>query len=417
MGTVRVVRADALARSGSGVARHSTWGHVTHHAEAVGARAAVTLDLADGLMSWTWADLALGARRAAAGLMRTGLRADQVVLSLLPGTHGYPELEVALRAIGAVSIVVDEEATAADVARALDGADVHLVVVESAADLDRVRHLAMPSARLLALGDDGGWQHLLALGAERLRMDPDAVDRADAVVDPAGATPRILRAGSPLVSTPTAPGLAERLSDDDVVLLVGADSDPFVGAARDAHLESGCTLVRIPDATCLQRLAGDLRPAVVMTSTDEAAAVVAMMSVTLPVPRRRAMGAGRRGGPADWWGSRVRAVVTTGLPEAQQVALRERGVEPVLVPMGEAGPADLPVAPEPVVGDVRDLPRRARRDVGSDFALDVDRAGAPPPAPDVEEVEDDVVLPSLSLFSGESFLDKLLLARAAEART
>ena len=72
---------------------------------------------------------------------------------------------------------------------------------------------------------------------------------------------------------------------------------------------------------------------------------------------------------------------------------------------------DLPVPPPVVMGDPSTLPRRARRDPGRDFQFETERA------PQFDESEGSAfVLPSLPLFGGESFLYKLLLARADQAR-
>lgn len=74
-------------------------------------------------------------------------------------------------------------------------------------------------------------------------------------------------------------------------------------------------------------------------------------------------------------------------------------------------PADLPVPPLVVMGNAADLPRRSRNDPGRDFQLETDRD------PQFDEPEESAfVLPSLPLFGGESFLDKLLRSQALEGR-
>jgi len=103
-------------------------------------------------------------------------------------------------------------------------------------------------------------------------------------------------------------------------------------------------------------------------------------------------------------------VVAADVPDVVRKAFTASGARvsgtgtPVLLP------ADLPVPPPVVLGDAADLPRRARREPAREFQLETERETAQP-----EPDESAFVLPSLSLIGGESFLDKLLLAKAREA--
>ncbi|WP_210650006.1 AMP-binding protein [Nocardioides sp. SYSU D00065] len=324
-----------------------------------------------GLRARSWSTVADTVERAAAGLVRSGLRADQVVLDLLPATSAYPELDLALRLIGSVVVHVSPEATADDVARGLGEAKVRLVVAESEADLDRLDGLQFTSSELFAVAGGAGWRRLLTLGAERLTMDPDAVSRLDAVVDHEGAAPRLLGPGGRLTRLARGDAWLPALTPDDVTIAVGHRSDPVVQAMREAHLVSGGTLCLTPDETSLGELAETLVPTV--------AALPGAASTALPAT-------------------------------AARLAL-ERGVRVVRGSDVPVAPADLPLPPPVLRGDPSTLPRRSPREPGRDFQFDVDRRPVAV-APEESAFE----LPSLPLFGGESFLDKLLMAQAREGR-
>ena len=427
MGVVPVVRASALpvARVET-IDRGSPRSRVRARAAENGSRHATSVLTRDGLKTRTWEESALLVEQAGAGLLRSGMRADQVVLSLLPGGHPYPELDVALRAIGAVVLRVSPHATREDLLRELDGVDVRLVVCDVEADLDRLQDLHFPAAQLFALDGGQGWDRLVSLGVERLRMDPDAVERADATVDPAGTAVRLLCPAAGAVSTPSIPGLEDRIPADAAVVLVGDACDPLVSAVHDAHLGVGFELVHVRDSSGLARLVETVRPSVLVVADDQLADVAASMEREIvPAPRRLLPSLGRAAELASlraWWGSSLRTVLTTGLPDAVHSQLDARGVDVALIEIGDLPPADLPESPPIVMGDASQLPRRSPREPEEAFQLEAagslrasgsEGGGAveAPPSPE----ESAFVLPSLPLFSGESFLDKLLLARAEQA--
>ncbi|GAA5134591.1 hypothetical protein GCM10023339_71370 [Alloalcanivorax gelatiniphagus] len=341
---------------------------LAHHARTRGGTAAYVVRTGGQERSRSWAEVADVVEQAGAGLVRSGLRSDQVVVSLLPAAHPYPELDLALRVIGAVVVNVSPLASGEDLARDLAGVDVRLVVAEAEADLDRLGGLTFARAALFALDGGRGWQHLLRLGAERLTMDPDVVARVDQVVDPAGAVPRLLRAGEPLVRLVAGAAVAPMLRAGEVGVVVGHHSDPLVQLVHEAHLASGATLVGVADGTGLAATLADRSPAVLAVASG------------------------------------ARAALTAGVRRvADDLGLELAGAE-----AARLLPGDLPV-PLPVLrGDAAVLPRRSRRDPGRDFQLATERERV---------LVDDAAssafaLPSLPLFGGESFLDRLLIAQA-----
>ncbi|NYE36931.1 hypothetical protein F4692_002064 [Nocardioides cavernae] len=353
----------------------------------------------------TWAEVARTVERAAAGLVRSGLRADQVVVSLLPSAHPRPELETALRAIGAVVVHLAPGLTGEALSEALADVDVRLVLTPDEAELDRLAGLTFRSAEMFAV--DAGWDRLLALGEERLRMDPDAVSRADRGVEPDGTSARVLAADASVGRVPH--HVRPDLPATEATVVVGDHGDPLVRATLDAHLTSGGTLVHLPTPDGLAGVLAAVRPACLVLAHGPAAQLPGL-APSVPAARRLRPGRPRTNDVLrSWSGGRLATVVVDRPAPGLRDLLGGLEVSVELLPV-ELLPADLPVPPPVVLGDVADLPRRSRRDPSRDFLLDNDRAPAPV-APD----ESAFVLPSLPLFGGESFLDKLLIAQATQA--
>jgi hypothetical protein len=372
---------------------------------------AVVVATASGPERRTWSQVEVTVEQAAAGLLRSGMRADQVVLSLLPAAHAHPELDLALRAIGAVVVHVAPDATPEDLVRELGAVDVRLVLVDDESRLERLVGLQLRAAAMFETRT--GWDRLLDLGAERLRMDPDAVTRVDRVVDPDGTAARVLRREVAMrrvapAAASNAPGTGE------VTLLVGHDAEPLVHAVRDAHLVGGGALGRLPDATDIADALAYLRPTTLVVAPDAVDGLRGLVPAPANEPRRLLP----RSRTPDveplrpWFGGRLVRVVATGLPTEVDELLRGLGIDVVVPPAVEVLPAELPVPPPVLVGDVADLPRRSRQDPGTDFRLRTDVALVGD-----EPEETAFVLPSLPLFGGESFLDKLLIEQARQAGT
>jgi hypothetical protein len=368
-----------------------------------------------GYESRSWSEVEHTVLCAGAGLLRSGLRPDQIVLSLLPTVHAHPELAISLRAIGAVVIHVSPEAGPDDLARQLADVDVRLVVSETERDLERLAGLAFRSAEMFALD---GWSRLLSLGAQRLLMDPDAVKRVDRMVDPEGARGRLLRPGTTLAQVAAGSGTDAELPDAGVTLLVGDHADPFVHMVGDAHLATGGTLVHIAGPADLPDVLSHVQPTALALSAAAVAGLSDLLAVAPASGRRRRTTRTRVARAASpeallaWFGGHHLAlVVTPGLTDALTRVVAGLGAEVAVLEVGELLPADLPVPPPVIIGDASNLPRRSRRAPGRDFQFETDRAHQ------FDEPEESAFeLPILPLFGGESFLDKLLLARADQAR-
>lgn len=411
MAYIPVTRAPALPTGtvdAAGAA--SPFRTVLEHARTRGDDIAYVVQVGQERDFRTWTQVASAVERAGAGLVRSGLRADQVVVSLLPAGHAWPELDLALRAIGAVVVQVSPDAGSDDLVRELEDVDVRLVVAEAEADLRRLQGLTFRSAEMFALDGGRGWDRLVGLGAERLTMDPDAVTRADRVVDPALAGPRLLRAGAPLGRVAPVTDQELLLAPDAVVVLVGDVADETVQLVREAHLAAGCTLRHVADATTLSAELADLGPTVLAVSSTAAADLPAVLDAS-PAPavlRRRSSRARGHDLAAlrTWLGGHLEQVVARELPDRVARVVAEVGAGPATL-LATLLPADLPVPPPVLVGDASTLPRRSRQDPGRDFQFDNDRAA------EVAEPEPSAFnLPSMPLFGGESFLDKLLMAQA-----
>lgn len=413
MGQIPVARAEALPGRDVTVAPPSPWQSISRHArDRAGQPAFVVFEGAE-LTTRTWGDTARAVECAAAGLVRSGLRVDQVVVSLLPSDHPRPELDLALRTVGAVVVHVGPHATRADIERDLGEVRVRLVVAESVEDLDRVEGLPLAHAEMFTLDGGRGWDRLLELGAERLVMDPTVVERTDRTVDHRGSDPRLLAGPVPIGREPGTTMRAGVLGEGGVTLAVGEAAEPLLRVAREAQLVHGFALCVVRQPSRLGDVVRAVRPHVVVAPGYAADAMVQALAGIGPVPAarsRRTLG-WRQGGPAR---SAVRpapgrgpvVVVTAVTDEARDVVAGLGGAVEV-VEVVELLPPDLPQPPPVVLGDVTLLPRRSRRAPGEEFEL---RLGAEP-----EPEESAFSLPSLPLMTGESFLDKLLLSRAHQA--
>lgn len=367
----------------------------------------------------SWAEVHQTVLRAGAGLLRSGLRADQVVLSLLPTAHLHPELDVALRGIGAVVVHVSADATPDEVAERLAGAAVRLVVSCAESDLDGLVGLDLTRAEMFPTGD-GGWERLLALGAERLVMDPEALTRADRSVDPDSAVPRLLGHDALLARRAAYGPPVLGLPDHGTTLVVGDRTDPLVDLALDAHLAAGGTLVHAAATGPLGDLLAAVRPDALVLSEVAADTALAELVAGAPVPaprRRRAARARTAVVTAvdvrAHLGGNLSLVVAARVGDDVAGFLAAHGARVSVPDVGGLVDPDLPVPPPVVIGDAADLPRRSRGAPGRDFQLETDRPRVVGEAKGADESA--FVLPSLPLFGGESFLDKLLLARADAA--
>lgn len=411
-----VTRAPALPSAVGSDPHASPWQSVRHHAATRGDDVAMLVPAGEHLREVTWAELARDAERAGAGLIRSGLRADQIVLSLLPG-HARPELELALRVMGAVVIQVAAQCSPEDVARELVDVDVRLVIAEDATDLHRLHGLSFPSAQLFALDGGRGWERLLQLGAERLAMDPGAVSRIDQVIDQREAGARLLRQGQTLGRIAPGLELAEGvIPSGGVSVLLGDLSDPHVQLVRAAHVVAGGTLVHVADSAQLEDVLARVT-AQVLAMGDDADDVLAHMVERASVPSPRARWMRRRVEavvpPRPQRGAVPAMVVAPRVSDPVRAGLEGLGATVSLLPVLEIVAADLPVPPPVVRGDATHLPRRSRRAPDREFQLSVPTPHATGESAQTDEPDASAFeLPSLPLFGGESFLDRLLIAQS-----
>lgn len=409
MGHVPVARAQALPGRTAPPVRASAWQAVSRHARDRADDVAYVVAASAGPVPRTWAEVADAVERAAAGLVRSGLRVDQVVVSLLPSDHAHPELDLALRTVGAVVVHVGPDAGAEDLARELAGVDVRLVVAEGADDVARLDGIPLPRAELFTLEGGRGWARLLELGAERLMMDPEVVQRADSIVDPDGVEPRFFSGTRPLGRAPRTP-LRDGVFDPRAVALVaGGPADPLLHVVRETHLFVGFTLCVVQDADRLRDVVAHTRPTVLVVPEQRAEVLPGVLTLLAPPtptarrPRGWRGGAGRTAGNASS-AARGPLVVTPAPSEEVRASVAAMGGAVEVAHLDDPRPADLPEPPPVVMGDAALLPRRSRRTPGDDFGLRLE-----------PEVDASAFLPSLPLMSGESFLDQLLLSRARQA--
>jgi len=411
MGHVPVARAQALpGRTSPPPVRASAWQAISRHARDRADDVAYVLAAPEGPVFRTWAEVAHAVELAAAGLVRSGLRVDQVVVSLLPADHAHPELDLALRTVGAVVVHVGPDAGADDLARELAGVDVRLVVAEGADDVARLDGIPLPRAELFTLDGGRGWARLLELGAERLVMDPDVVQRADSIVDPAGVEPRFFSGTTPLARAPKT-SLRDGVLDPRAVALVAGDpADPLLHVVRETHLFAGFTLCVVQDADRLRDVAAHTRPTVLVVPEQRAETLPGVLTVLAPAPPAARRSRGWRSGAGRAAGNvassaRGPLVVTPAPSEEVRASVAALGGAVEVADLADLRPADLPEPPPVVMGDAALLPRRSRRSPGDHFGLRLE-----------PEIDASAFLPSLPLMSGESFLDQLLLSRARQAR-
>ncbi len=415
MGYVAHVRAPALPTGREVSLPPSPLRLMKRHAAERGDDAAFLVLGMDGPETRSWSEVAQTVERAAAGLIRSGLRPDQVVVSLLPDAHPYPEFDIALRAVGAVVIHVSAAAGADDLGRELAGVDARLIVSESEDDLTRLAGVALPAAEVFAFAGGLGWSRLQKLGAERLVMDPDAVTRMDRIVDPQGCVPRILPAGGSLGRIVTDPDAEVGALGEPAatILLAGDGADPLLRHARETHLSTGNVLAHVGPAADLPAALAHVQPTALVLATDMASGLGDLIdSSTLTdvsSKRRRARAAGIDA-LQTWCGGRLAQVTAPDLAEQVRSAIWALEVDLATKPASPLPAAELPVPAPVVVGLASDLPRRSRSDPDPCFQLEADV----PPDFDEEEASA-FALPSMPLIGGESFLDQMLLAQAKKA--
>lgn len=421
--------------------------------------AAVITQVGKTWPSTTWSEFAGRVESGAAGLMQAGLGTGDLVVIMLSATSVASETIAAVRAAGAVPLVLGADHTGDALVHALAGAPVRLVIVDDESFVSALGAINLDGAELLAVAADGsGWDRLVAAGAARLGVEPTAVSAAAEAPEEGAALALDAEAGS-LVRILR--GSTDSLEATDRVLVVGSAGDPQVLAALDAHLNSGATLAWIETVDGIESALAGVKPTLLHLDAVSSLAIEDVLltaqvngsvwhrSPASVLEALRTMDAGsdvprmvrRRTAPAErlgaWFGADLARISVSGEPSSLLVNLAEllsisveahADVDMVLLDaeklMELAGPlaaevaettAAARLAAAPVeMGDPTLLPRRERRDVDAAFKLSAKqrvRAVAGAGVPDVSGA----IVPSLPLFGGESALDRLLSQQTSSA--
>lgn len=359
-------------------------------------------------LSLTWSELHRRVVDGAAGMLDAGVRPGEAVVLMVPAGIRLAELELAVRAMGAVPLMLPERLGPAEVGRLLEGVDVRLVVVDRQQRLALLRHAALADAQLFECDDDS-WGRLRAMGAERRGREPGVLVHADALRDPA-TTRTVLglprEKSAAWLFRPDASGATSDLRADDVVVLVGEASDRFTTVVREAHHRSGCALAWVEGPDELAAALAAVRPTHAMLDHTAARALedllltahvdgvlwhespLEVLDAAAAVAGEAKVGAkGRRLAAevarlAPWWGGRLQHLVldarvdrtVIGLAAALDLHVGRVAHLPAVrldlrptapTPAPAPAPAPTAVAPEPEPS----LPRRARGGLDAAFSL------------------------------------------------
>lgn len=350
--------------------------------------------------SSTWSDVRIDVERAAAGLIRRGLRPGQVVVSLVQSDRLLADIGLAVRATGAIPVRVATDVGVDDVVRLLGQSDVRFVIAHTKADLVQLRGGPLEHAEVVLLEGGAGWERLQAHGAERLVMDPDAVRRTEAMVEPEESAPRCIRRdGSGAVITLVSASLdrmSEAVGPHDTVLVAASPEDPFVAQVHDAQLAVGAAVAFVSLDADLSFALTTVRPTVVALDEECAAALEEQFRVhisgipgaynletTLGMdidqmqdPRlRTALRLQTRSleEMRPWFGGRLERLLCPGLPPFLERVLRALRIDlpDVSTVAPDPAPASLPVRAAVVQGDGSSLARRQRGVLEASFSFAV----------------------------------------------
>jgi long-chain acyl-CoA synthetase len=161
-----------------------------HHAQVRGARAAIREKDLGIWQTWTWQQFADEARLVAAGLAAEGLRrGDHFALV----GDNRPRLYAAMAAaqcLGAIPVPLYQDAVAAEMAFPIQNAAIAFVFAEDQEQVDKLLEIlpGCPTLKRVYFDDPRGLRHyrqpellayekLVELGRERLRQDPQFVER------------------------------------------------------------------------------------------------------------------------------------------------------------------------------------------------------------------------------------------------
>jgi hypothetical protein len=387
----------------------------------------------DEVVERTWQELGLRVERAAAAFLRADFRRHHVVImAMRPGPDAV-EVELAVRAVGAVPLLVAPDVTGAELAPHLTGVRVRLVVSDDADAVTRLAGYDLSRVEHLVLGAGDNWERVQAVGAAHLVERPTCVRDAAATGPVTQAAVHVLREADQVVVR-RLPAVAAVGLPAETTLLNGPAWDPRVTAVRATLLATGGALAWTDDPAHLPVLVRHANPQVLATFTaghefesllrgahvngrrwHRSPAEVLSATVTLASGERVGSGVRRRARSIEslrpWFGPRLHTVVLDRRHDPVLAAVAQVLDLAVVAAPLELEAAALPLAPTRRPPPVKPLPHRKPGDPDVAFQLTLASA-APTDDPDLYEP----VLPSLPLLVGDSMLDRLLASQADQRR-
>ena len=220
----------------------------------------------DEIVDRTWQELGLRVERAAAAFLRADFRRHHVVIMAMRPSPDAVEVELAVRAVGAVPLLVAPDVTWAELAPHLTGVRVRLVVSDDADAVARLAGHDLSRVEHLVLGGDN-WERVQAVGAAHLLERPTCVRDAAATGPVTQQAVHVLREGDRVVVRRLPAVVADGLPAE-TTLLNGPAWDPRVAAVRATLLDTGGALAWTDDPAHLPVLVRHANPHVLATFTE-----------------------------------------------------------------------------------------------------------------------------------------------------
>ncbi len=250
MASVRDVRSVRTA---------SPWEQLRHHARERGDGVALVRAWGDSFEIRTWLEVTQGVEYVAAALLAMGLRPRQAVVISMASGPDLNELDLAVRAVGAVPVYLDPTLRARDVVDLLAATDVALIVSDGQRSRGRLRPTDLPGVATLTLATDDDWIRLRERGAAAIVRDPSVLTAAGVADRPWTASVVLTRHDGDAVAVRRLP-VSAPAGDPGPVLLYGAVGDPHVAFQRAEHLATGGSLAWTSDGADLPLLFQTLAP-------------------------------------------------------------------------------------------------------------------------------------------------------------
>ncbi len=420
------------SRSREGAPR-SAYAQLQFHAGDRATDTAVVGVRGDEVVDRTWQELGLRVERAAAAFLRADFRPHHVVIIVMRPSPDAVEVELAVRAVGAVPLLVAPDVTGDELAPHLTGVRVRLVVSDDAEAVAGLVGYDLSNVEQLVLGAGDNWERVQAVGAAHLVERPTCVRDAAATGPVTQAAVHVLREADHVVVR-RLPAVAADGLPAETTLLHGPAWDPRVAAVRATLLGTGGALAWTDEPAQVPVLVEHANPHVLATFTEgddfanllrdahvqgrrwhRSPADVLSATVTLTSGGRVGSGVRRRARSIEslrpWFGPRLHTVVLDRRHDPVLAAVAQVMDLALLAPRLQLEAAALPLAPTRRVPPVKALPHRKPGDPDVAFQLAL-ASEAPDDDPDAYEP----VLPSLPLLVGDSMLDRLLASQADQRR-